>query len=82
MGLNSNPETRKKFSFFFHKKRLEGKFELVSLTLMLDIILEHSSIESWERQQTTGLWKIRNLMTSLYSLEKGNLEGMEVSVSL
>lgn len=83
MGLNSNPETRKKnLFFFFHKKRLEGKFELVSLTLMLDIILEHSSIESWERQQTTGLWKIRNLMTSLYSLEKRNLEGMEVSVSL
>lgn len=26
--------------------------------------------------------EIRNLMTSLYSLEKGNLEGMEVSVSL
>lgn len=50
-GIELKPRNKKKILFFFfHKKRLEGKFELVSLTLMLDIILEHSSIESWERQ--------------------------------
>lgn len=66
-GIELKPRNKKKYiSFFFHKKRMiEGTFELVSLILMLDTILEHSSIESWERQQTTGLWRIRSLMNSL-----------------
>lgn len=67
-AVEPKPRNKKKV-LFFHKKRIEGKFELVSLTLVLDTILEHSSIESWEKQQTTGFWQCTDPLIATWRRE-------------